>query len=95
MTSKTGVTRTPLNNCLNCGYKIDAAGTVDGEPGPGPTEGSLSVCLKCGAVMMYDGDLKLRGMTGAEMDEIINDRVTMDVLSHLVRRIHFIKHALS
>lgn len=87
-----GVTLTPLNKCLNCGYKINAAGTPDGSAGAPPTDGSLAVCLKCGAVMAYAHDLTLRGLTDAEMDEIINERETMDVLAHLVRRIHFIRH---
>jgi hypothetical protein len=86
-----GVTRTPEGRCLNCGYKINTSGTADASDGA-PTEGCLLVCLKCGAVMMYDRDLKPRGMTDAEMDELTADQEAMDDLARIVKRVHLVKH---
>ena len=85
-------TRTPLNKCLDCGCKISAASTPDGRAGPPPTEGDLTVCIKCGAVMMLDRDLKVRGMTDAEIEELTSNRATMDELARMVRCIHLIRH---
>jgi len=84
-------TRTPRNKCLNCGFWTEAASTPDGSAGA-PTEGSLSVCIKCGAVMMFDQDLRLRGMTASEMDSLLADHELMGTLAKLVRCINFIRH---
>jgi hypothetical protein len=84
-------THTPLSKCLNCGAKLDAVSTSSGKPDAPPTEGCLTVCLHCGAVMMLDAGLKVRGMTDAEIAELISDRQMMRHLARVSRAIRFVK----
>jgi hypothetical protein len=83
------VTRIPPAKCLQCDSRLNALGALEGEPQPEP--GSLIVCIRCGAVMMASDDLTPRGMTDAEMDEVLADRATMDDLARLVARVHFVQ----
>ena len=69
--------RHAAQKCLNCGDKIDAATQLmdaaeDGEALRIVPE-SFGVCLKCGHIMMYGADLKLRELTDAEMVEVAGD----------------------
>jgi len=46
---------------------MDAAGADPGDPAPcAPVSGDVSVCIKCGHVMAYTGELKLREATDAD-----------------------------
>lgn len=81
-------TRTPECRCLNCGHKLNMAGSIESNDAPSP--GCLCLCIRCGAVMMYAEDLTVRGMTTAEMDELCNDPEAMDFLAHQVRKIKMI-----
>lgn len=85
-------TRTPECRCLACGHKISAASEMD-NTGERPVEGNLTVCLYCGAVMMFDHDLTLRGMTDAEMDGVMADCETMNLLAKIVRRVRLLPKA--
>jgi hypothetical protein len=67
-------------------------GTPDGLPGPPPTGRDVTVCIKCGAVMMLDRDLKVRGMTDAEIAELTSDLELMNVLARMVRCVHLMRH---
>jgi Zn ribbon nucleic-acid-binding protein len=87
-----GVRKTPLSHCLQCGYKLNAGSSVE-QPGLLPGPGDVVVCMKCGAVMKYADDMTVRGMSDAEMDELINDKEWMDAIARVVQRVHFIKHA--
>ncbi len=46
------------NYCLYCGYCLDAA-MIPGDDTAVPTPNSLSVCIKCAKVSMFDDDMKL------------------------------------
>jgi hypothetical protein len=81
----------PECRCLSCGRPMDALGTPDGAEAK-PAPGDIAVCLRCGAVMKLDENLKLRGMTEAEMDELVADQAWMDEVAQLVGAIHFLKH---
>lgn len=62
-------------NCTGCGYRFDASTGLPGTEG-GPDEGSVSICLACGALGFYtfvDGKLTVRPVTPAEHDELILD----------------------
>jgi hypothetical protein len=49
---------TIASNCPECGYSIDAATGINGERGP--QNGDVSLCAKCGAISIFNGDLSLR-----------------------------------
>jgi hypothetical protein len=61
-----GTPRLRTSRCPHCGYQMDAAAVLDGPP-PQPSEGDLSVCFGCGETLRFDGKLRLRKMTLAEM----------------------------
>lgn len=92
--SSSGVKQIPESKCLECGYKVNASGSMDGSPElPGP--GDLVLCLKCGAVMLHAEDMRLRGMTDKEMDELTADQETMNELAKCVKLVHILRHSLS
>lgn len=47
--------------CWKCGTTVDAFTSIErqGEQPRGPREGDASVCVYCGAVSVFDADLKL------------------------------------
>lgn len=86
------VARTPECNCLNCGKLLSALGTGDPTVEAKPEPGDVTVCLRCGAVMKLADDLRVRGMTDAEMDELIADKEWMNHVARMVKAIQFMKH---
>lgn len=76
------VIRTPKNHCLNCGHIIDAVEPADGSgDAAGPND--LTQCLKCGAVMALDDELRLRPLTPEEIAEVRGDA---GLVAELMRR---------
>jgi hypothetical protein len=57
-----------------------------------PSPGDAAVCINCGGVMMLDDQLRPRGMSDEEMDELAADREFMDQIARIVRKVHFLKH---
>jgi hypothetical protein len=70
---------------------LDALGTADNTAAD-PRPGDVTVCIRCGAVMRLDDNLRVRGMTDAEMDELVADRKWMNQVAKMVGAIHFMKH---
>jgi len=61
----------PVSSCTNCGTILDAATSV-GDHGI-PSEGDVTICIKCGHIMAFDSDLALRDLTGEEIVEFAGD----------------------
>lgn len=80
------------SRCLSCGAHLDALGTGNRAVEAKPEPGDAAVCIKCGAVMMLDEQLRLRGMTQEEMDELKANRAWMNEIARMVHRVHFVKH---
>lgn len=70
--------KTHVNLCLHCGMVIDAA-TPAGHKRM-PKEGSIAICLDCHHIMAFDAQLKLRGLTDAEMRMVAGDPYLLRVL---------------
>lgn len=88
------VVRVPESRCLNCDALMSALGTGYREVEAKPNPGDNVVCIKCGAVMKLDPQLRLRGMTDEEMDELTADRACMDDIAKMVKKIFFVKHMI-
>jgi hypothetical protein len=58
----------PESACTACGYVMDRCRSVGSDALPSP--GSISVCLRCGHLMAFGHDLRLRNLTDAEIKEI-------------------------
>jgi len=82
----------PEQRCLNCGVKLDTLGTGDRNVPARPAPGDVTACIKCGAVMILDENLKLRGFTDQEAEDLRKDAGTMNALAGIVRRIYILKH---
>jgi hypothetical protein len=84
--------RLPESRCLECGSKLNASATREGLS-PRPNPGDVTVCLKCGAAMVFGDDLRLRGFTDAEAAELVEDPETMNELARITRAVHILRHA--
>lgn len=89
-THEPGIAKLPEAHCLQCGNELNAAGSFE-HPGELPNPGDLYVCGTCGAVMLYAEDFTPRGMTEAEMHELIEDTETMNELARTVARVHLFR----
>jgi hypothetical protein len=58
-----------------------------------PRPGSLSICIYCGAVTIFDEELRLRALTATEVLEVTSDRAVMTMLYAASNAIHFFKAA--
>lgn len=59
--------------CPACGYKLDAASSLDGtlrEAGPG----DLTICINCGEALAFTRNLGLRKATADEMGRMERDQ---------------------
>lgn len=65
------ISRVPLNLCPVCGTKLDAVTSI--ESMAKPNVGDITVCIKCAAVLRFDGELRLRAMTEREIRELHPD----------------------
>jgi hypothetical protein len=81
----------PVSHCLECGKSLDAATGADHDHKVTP--GSLSLCVYCGALMIFGNDMRLRQITDAERFDIQADRHTMDLLRRASALIHFFRHS--
>lgn len=61
-------TRTPKTYCRTCHYRMDAASSI--KPNEIPDAGSVSLCMKCGELSIFNGDLTLRAPTQQELINI-------------------------
>lgn len=64
-----------MTECPSCGYKHDSHSAI-GDDDASPDPGSISICLACGDVSIYAGEvgaLYLREATQEEREEILKD----------------------
>lgn len=60
--------------CPFCRHTLDAATAGPSNPDAVPKPGDVTVCIECGAVLLFDDGLKVRGPTPEELVEILQDR---------------------
>jgi len=69
---------TPGSSCTACGHVVDAAFAVleddDERTDVRPSPGDFVICIKCGHLMAYDEQLKLRELNKDEAYEIAGDQ---------------------
>lgn len=66
---ETGPKRLPKTSCPACGYVMDDATAADGS-NVWPEPGDFSLCLRCGEVLVYNGQMTVRRATNAEINEL-------------------------
>lgn len=62
----------PENTCLNCGYLIDRARVCD-SPITRPRPNDVTICMKCGEILIFDHELKFRKPNKDDLDSIATD----------------------
>ena len=61
----------PVSVCPICQYEMDCATNVQGkEP---PNQNSFSLCLRCGEILRFTPELKLREVTLSDLLELPRD----------------------
>src|SRR5262249_26798802 len=75
--------------CLNCGVLLDGASAVEkGEPREHhPKAGDLTICIKCGHLMMYADEGSFRELTDQEVREVAGDERLL-LIQRVRRRMH-------
>lgn len=63
MASLTKTTPVPDSRCPQCGYRMEAATSFAGRT---PEPGNTSICIDCGAALVFTEAMGLRQMTDAE-----------------------------
>jgi len=86
---------TPESKCLHCGKILDMAGSPDGSPIDRPSDGDITVCIRCGAVMAFDGEGKVRGMTDEEIATVTRDAELMSSIARTVRSIRIVRAGMN
>jgi Zn ribbon nucleic-acid-binding protein len=65
--------RVPKSKCLACGVRMDRATNMfDGHWKPSP--GDFTICLKCGHLMIFADDLRVRELTTAQIVQVAGDK---------------------
>lgn len=64
--------RVPITICWHCDRPLDGATDVDGGEEP-PAEGAVSLCLYCGAIGIFDADMRLHAPTEELLDDLIKN----------------------
>jgi hypothetical protein len=66
---------TAEGTCPSCGYVTDATtGLFDLAPDATPTDGAVSVCIRCGTIGVFTGaGLEVRRATAEEKGEMLAD----------------------
>lgn len=73
-----GTTSVPEQLCPKCGYLMEATTPLDG--GALPKDGDVSICLNCGAILIFTAELKMRAATDQEVAEIMRDKQTASMI---------------
>jgi hypothetical protein len=62
--------RLPVTICWHCSVPLDAASDIEGREDAEPEQGSISLCLYCGAVAVFGDDLRLFPPSEQLLDEL-------------------------
>ena len=80
----------PENTCLHCGYLIDRARACD-SPITRPRPHDVTICTKCGEIMIFDHELKFRKPNDNDLRSIAKDTNLMFNIVMAKTAIHQIK----
>jgi hypothetical protein len=59
-------------HCPHCGYYMDASDNP-ADPGAVPRKGDVTLCLRCGGLMLYTSRNSVRAATAEEQADILTD----------------------
>lgn len=66
------------SHCLGCGTHLDAATHVnDSGKEYVPDDGAITICYKCGHVMAFDADTRLRELNTEEMYAVAGNKTLL------------------
>jgi hypothetical protein len=70
-------TRTKPQLCLNCGELVDAATSIYHKNTP--KKGSVTICFRCGHIMVFDAQLNFRELTDEEKAIVVGREDIMEI----------------
>jgi hypothetical protein len=79
-------TKMPAQHCLACGNTVDAASNIEKKEPSGvvglrahrPKPGDVTLCIRCGCIMIWNKRMQFRYPTKAELKHLAADqRVTL------------------
>ena len=75
LTNEDGTVTTllPESACPACDYKMDACTNLDGQSVP--SEGDVSICFNCGAILEFTADLMLEMISEEKWEDLDADLV--------------------
>jgi hypothetical protein len=65
-------TRVPESSCPNCGKRVDAAMSAEGDHKPSP--GDITICMYCRHLCVFAEDMGLRELTDDEVVAVAGDK---------------------
>jgi hypothetical protein len=71
-------TRTPECNCPYCGHKFDRVSSIREPRAPRP--GDFTLCIKCGLLMAFDQELRVRGLNLEDL-KALKDPSLQDIVA--------------
>ena len=75
------------SRCWNCGHECDSIRSIDSNPDLKPSNGDLSICLKCGSPAIFDDTMPdgVRKPTPQEKREFLElvEAVMMDMMHQM------------
>jgi hypothetical protein len=80
----------PRNLCLGCGHMCDLATQVTDSGAiteAQPTPGAITICIRCGHVMAFDGALRFRELSRAERLQAERDPIITTARDIIARHI--------
>lgn len=79
-------TRLKPHQCPACGHEHNAA--TGAEPGNNvPDPGSVSICIRCGAISLFNDEMQLRAPTAEELADIKRSQ-TWPIIERIQKSIH-------
>lgn len=78
-------TRHKASACLDCGAVLDASTGVGNKAKP--HAGAITMCIKCGHLMVYAWDMSLRPLSDKETVEVAGDERIV-AMSNALKRTH-------
>jgi hypothetical protein len=74
-------TRVPESSCPNCGKRLDAAVSTEGDHKPSP--GDITICMNCRHLCVFAKDMGLRELTDDEVVAVAGDKRVLRAMKAL------------
>lgn len=86
----------PIGECPNCGTALDEVTSMTGSERKRPREGDLSICMNCGALLVFRSDLSMARARSSDLGDVTaEDLAQLIAYRDLIRRRGPLRRGLS